>query len=60
MEAPLLPISQQLTRHGDRAPVQSYPLDPYKDFPWPGGYGALSPVLIRVTRGVSFHIKINH
>lgn len=22
----------------------SYPLDPYRDYPWPGGYGALSEV----------------
>ncbi|CAD7084867.1 unnamed protein product [Hermetia illucens] len=32
-----------LFRHGDRSPGMSYPLDPYHDYPWPGGYGALSP-----------------
>ncbi|CAD7084864.1 unnamed protein product [Hermetia illucens] len=32
-----------LFRHGDRSPTMSYPLDPYHDYPWPGGYGALSP-----------------
>ncbi|CAD7084865.1 unnamed protein product [Hermetia illucens] len=32
-----------LFRHGDRAPAVSYPLDPYHDYPWPGGYEALSP-----------------
>ncbi|CAD7084879.1 unnamed protein product [Hermetia illucens] len=31
-----------LFRHGDRSPTMSYPLDPYRDYPWPGGYGALS------------------
>ncbi|CAD7084876.1 unnamed protein product [Hermetia illucens] len=32
-----------LFRHGDRAPGMAYPLDPYRDYPWPGGYEALSP-----------------
>lgn len=29
-------------RHGDRSPAQSYPADPYADYQWPGGRGALS------------------
>lgn len=33
----------QLHRHGDRSPQKSYLNDPYKDYPWPGGFGALSP-----------------
>ncbi|CAD7084870.1 unnamed protein product [Hermetia illucens] len=32
-----------LFRHGDRSPAVPYPLDPYRNYPWPGGYGALSP-----------------
>ncbi|CAD7084874.1 unnamed protein product [Hermetia illucens] len=31
-----------LFRYGDRAPAVPYPLDPYRDYPWPGGYEALS------------------
>ncbi|CAD7084885.1 unnamed protein product, partial [Hermetia illucens] len=32
-----------LFRHGDRAPLASYPEDPYANYSWPGGFGALSP-----------------
>jgi len=33
-----------LYRHGDRTPVQPYPLDPYKDRSnWPVGFGQLTP-----------------
>ncbi|CAD7084877.1 unnamed protein product [Hermetia illucens] len=31
-----------LFRHGDRAPTLPYRFDPYREYPWPGGYGALS------------------
>ncbi|CAD7084875.1 unnamed protein product [Hermetia illucens] len=31
-----------LFRHGDRAPVLTYPMDPHREYPWPGGYEALS------------------
>ncbi|XP_037912432.1 lysosomal acid phosphatase-like [Hermetia illucens] len=36
-----------LTRHGDRAPERGYPLDPYAEYEWLGGYGALSPKGVR-------------
>ena len=31
-----------LFRHGDRTPIAAYPTDPWKDFPWPGGWGQLT------------------
>lgn len=33
-----------LFRHGDRTPTDSYPNDPYKNYRWPGGMGALTGV----------------
>lgn len=37
----------QLFRHGDRMPVEPYPLDPYKDpSNWPNGFGQLTNVSI--------------
>ncbi|XP_046608948.1 lysosomal acid phosphatase-like [Neodiprion virginianus] len=29
-------------RHGDRAPLNVYPNDPYADYPWPSGKGGLT------------------
>ncbi|XP_078511326.1 testicular acid phosphatase homolog isoform X1 [Lissotriton helveticus] len=32
----------KLYRHGDRAPIDTYPKDPHKDAPWPGGLQQLT------------------
>lgn len=29
-------------RHGDRTPTETYPNDPYRDYNWEGGWGALT------------------
>lgn len=31
-----------LFRHGERSPTETYPNDPYINFPWPGGLGQLT------------------
>ncbi|XP_022921280.1 venom acid phosphatase Acph-1 [Onthophagus taurus] len=31
-----------LFRHGERSPSKSYPLDPHKDYSWPGGWNQLT------------------
>ncbi|XP_011688976.1 PREDICTED: lysosomal acid phosphatase [Wasmannia auropunctata] len=31
-----------LFRHGDRTPTETYPKDPYINYDWPGGWGALT------------------
>ena len=31
-----------LFRHGERTPIDPYPNDPYKNYPWPGGLGQLT------------------
>lgn len=31
-----------MNRHGDRTPTKSYPTDPYRDYPWSVGWGALT------------------
>ncbi|XP_067217330.1 lysosomal acid phosphatase isoform X1 [Linepithema humile] len=33
-----------LFRHGDRTPTETYPKDPYINYTWPGGWGALTKV----------------
>lgn len=35
-------LVQILFRHGERSPLESYPLDPHKDHKWPGGWNQLS------------------
>jgi len=37
-------IFSQLFRHGDRTPTETYPKDPYINYMWPGGWGALTKV----------------
>lgn len=37
-------IVSQLFRHGDRTPTETYLTDPYKNYTWPGGWGALTKV----------------
>ena len=41
-----------LFRHGDRTPIAAYPTDPYKDYPWPGGWGQLT------LRGMRRHLAL--
>ncbi|XP_037912180.1 lysosomal acid phosphatase-like [Hermetia illucens] len=41
---PALKAVSMLTRHGDRSPLMTYPLDPYLNYSWPGGQGSLSPI----------------
>ncbi|EFN76309.1 lysosomal acid phosphatase [Harpegnathos saltator] len=31
-----------LFRHGDRTPTETYPKDPYINYSWPGGWGAMT------------------
>lgn len=44
-------------RHGDRSPVSTYPTDPYADYPWPGGLGALSQKGTRQLFDMGTHIR---
>lgn len=37
---------QQVFRHGDRNPTETYPNDPYRNYKWQGGWGALTKVSI--------------
>lgn len=32
-------------RHGDRTPTETYPNDPYINYQWPGGWGAMTEVV---------------
>lgn len=41
-----------LFRHGDRTPIAAYPNDPWKDYPWPGGWGQLTK------RGINRHFQL--
>lgn len=50
----------QLHRHGDRTPTQSYPTDPYVNYPWPGGYGALSRKGARQLYNVGRHLRLKY
>ncbi|XP_014226772.1 lysosomal acid phosphatase-like [Trichogramma pretiosum] len=34
-------------RHGDRTPTETYPNDPHINYPWPGGWGALTKLGMR-------------
>lgn len=40
----LIYVFLQLFRHGDRTPLKTYSSDPYKNYSWPGGWGALTTV----------------
>ena len=61
----LLPVSRSLDhsldgleqvhllfRHGDRTPIAAYPTDPWRDYPWPGGWGQLTK------RGINRHFQL--
>jgi len=37
----------QLFRHGDRNPTETYPKDPYINYTWPNGWGALTKVRMK-------------
>lgn len=41
----ILIIIQQVFRHGDRNPTETYPNDPYRNYEWQGGWGALTKVI---------------
>jgi len=41
-----------LFRHGDRTPISAFPTDPWKDYPWPGGWGQLT------SRGMKRHFQL--
>lgn len=36
---------RQVFRHGDRNPTETYPNDPYRDYKWQEGWGALTKVI---------------
>lgn len=37
----------QIFRHGDRTPTETYPNDPYINYEWEDGWGALTKVRFR-------------
>ncbi|XP_047362325.1 lysosomal acid phosphatase-like [Vespa velutina] len=46
-----------LFRHGDRTPLKTYPSDPYKNYSWPGGWGALTTKGMRQLYNIGKRIR---
>jgi len=53
IQAFLIGLTQsQIWRHGDRAPIFTFPTDPNKEDAWPQGFGQLT------TRGMAQHVQL--
>lgn len=50
----------QIHRHGDRSPQKSYLKDPHKDYPWSGGFGALSPKGALQMYNLGKHLRVRY
>ncbi|XP_011169299.1 lysosomal acid phosphatase [Solenopsis invicta] len=49
-----------LFRHGDRTPTETYPKDPYVNYDWPGGWGALTKKGMRQLYNVGQWIRLKY
>lgn len=46
---------QQVFRHGDRNPTETYPNDPYRNYKWQGGWGALTKVINFINKSIKLY-----